>query len=139
MMTPRVVAVALVSNYVLGGSPAWRSLPGAETLGAHVADVAPHDRRAAAAIRVIPDAAVVSTSNSLGAHLSERRRVLSFPLLADADWVAVDETQPSVRDRIGARAEPAYRRAIASLRRDRAWRLVLERDGVLVFRRVDGS
>ena len=134
-----VVAVALVSNYVLGGSPAWRSLPGAETLGAHVADVAPHDRRAAAAIRVIPDAAVVSTSNSLGAHLSERRRVLSFPLLADADWVAVDETQPSVRDRIGARAEPAYRRAIASLRRDRAWRLVLERDGVLVFRRVDGS
>jgi uncharacterized membrane protein len=133
------VAAALASNYLLGGSPAWRGLPGAEQLGAHVADVRDHDRLAAEALRLIPGDAVVSASNSLGGHLSERRRVLSFPLRADAEWIAVDETQPSYGDRIGARADAPYAAAIARLRRDSAWELVHERDGVLVFRRVDES
>jgi uncharacterized membrane protein len=131
------LSAALVSNYVLGGSPAWRAFPGAETLGTRVADVAEHDRLAAEALKLIPEHAVVSTSNSLGAHLSERQRVLSFPLLADAEWVAVDETQPGYADRIGA-ALP-YAAAIARVRRDSRWELVHQRDGVLLFRRVDDS
>jgi uncharacterized membrane protein len=133
------VAAALASNLVLGGSPAWRAFPGAEKLGARVADVEEHDRLAAGALRLIPADAVVSASNSLGGHLSERRRVLSFPLLADAEWIAVDETQPSDGDRIGARAAPAYAAAIMRVRRDSGWELVHDREGVLVFRRVDDS
>ena len=82
-------------------------------------------------MRVIPPAAVVSATNSLGAHLSARRRILSFPLLADATWVAVDETRASFLDR--GEAQRAIVR-VAALRRNPAWRLVFERDGVLVFR-----
>jgi uncharacterized membrane protein len=126
-------ATALAGNYVLGPIPVWNSLPGGETLdtGAHRVDA--HDRIAARALRLIPDDAVVSTSNSLGGHLSARRRVLSFPIRRDAAWVAVDATRPGNLDRL----EPLpYARAIAELRRDLRFRLVFEQDGVLVFRRV---
>jgi hypothetical protein len=75
---------------------------------------------------------VVSASNSLGAHLSERRRFLSFPYRLDATWIAVDETKPGYADRV---APQAYARSIAALRRDPAWGLVLEDDGVLLFRK----
>jgi hypothetical protein len=75
----------------------------------------------------------VSASNSLAAHLSERRRILSFPRLLGARWVAVDETSPGYLDRI---APVPYARAIARLRLDARWRLVHERGGVLVFRRA---
>ena len=50
------------------------------------------DRRESAAAD--PAHAVVSATNSLGAHLSARRRVLSFPYLQDATWIAADETAP---------------------------------------------
>jgi hypothetical protein len=82
---------------------------------------------------VIPDDAVVSASNAPGAHLSDRRRILSFPYRQDADWVIADERRPSYADRAVAPVEAAA--AVAWLRRDPAWRLVFAEDGVLVFRR----
>jgi uncharacterized membrane protein len=95
--------------------------------------VSEHDRIAARALRVVPPDAVVSATNTLGAHLSARRRILSYPLRADARWIAVDETHLSYGDRSsgGKRAEAA----LAQLRRDHGWRVVFARDGVLVFRR----
>jgi len=127
------VACSLAANYVLGPIPVWQAFPLGETLGTSSHRVNGHDRTSARAVEVIPTDAVVSASNSLGAHLSERRRLLSFPLLGDAQWVAVDETRPGNADRI----EPLpYAVAIASLRRDPHWRLVFEQDAVLVFRRV---
>jgi uncharacterized membrane protein len=126
-------AASLVANYALGAIPVWRELPGGETLGAYDARVTEHDRIAERALELIPAGAVVSASNSLGAHVSDRRRVLSFPFLLDATWVAIDETKPGYADRIAPL--PAAVRT-ASLRRNPAWRLVFERDGVLVFRRV---
>ena len=126
------LAASLASNYVLGPLPLWQLLPGSEQLGAGTARITAHDRIAARALRHVPSRAVVSASNSLGGHLSERRRILSWPLLRDATWVAVDETQPGYADRI---APGEHARAIARLRGDRAWRLVFQRDGVLVFRR----
>ena len=128
------VGVALVSNFVLGAVPLWRFFPGGETYGAFMTRVTPHDRIAEQAVRLIPAGAVVSTTNSLGAKLSARRRVLSFPTIQDATWIAADETQPGYLDR-GLRFEPTAVR-LARLRRDPAWRLVFEQDGVLVFRRV---
>jgi hypothetical protein len=75
----------------------------------------------------------VSATNSLGAHLSARRRVLSFPFVQDADWIAIDRQQPGYADRIAPLPTAIQ---TAWLRRDPSWRTVFERDGILVLRRV---
>ena len=49
-----------------------------------------HDAAARRALALVPGAAPVSATNSLGAHLSARKRIFSFPVLEEADWVAVD-------------------------------------------------
>ena len=127
------LAAALVGNYVLGAIPAWRALPGGTHAPAHELETTEHDRVTQRALNLVPGVAVVSATNSLGAHLSERRRILSFPLRSDATWIVVDETRLSYRDSL--RPAPAAR-AVVDLRRDPDWRVVFEEDGVLVFRRV---
>jgi uncharacterized membrane protein len=127
------LTAALVGNYLLGAIPVWSELPGGETLQARAAIVSAHDRIAAQALRLIPPDAAVSATNSLGGHLSARRRVLSFPYIQDATWIAVDETRPGYADRLAPL--PAATQVVW-LRRNPAWRLVFERDGVLVFHRV---
>ena len=129
------VAVALVENYRLGAIPLWSRVPGGQSFQADAADVTAHDRIAARALRLIPGDAVVSATNSLGAHLSARRRILSFPVLRDATWVAADETKPSYLDRTSS---PLTLARLAALRRDHAWRLIFDQNGILVFRRVLG-
>jgi hypothetical protein len=128
-----VVFASLVGNYRLGPLPFWRELPGGETLQAYATHVSDHDRAAARAVDLVPESAVVSATNSLGAHLSARRRVLSFPYVRDAQWVAADETQPGYGDRIAPLATAVR---LARLRRNPAWKLEFAEDGVLVFRRV---
>jgi uncharacterized membrane protein len=127
------LAAALVGAYRLGPLPFWHDVPGGSTFQATAARVTEHDRIAERALRLIPAGAVVSASNALGAHLSARRRVLSFPFLQDATWVAADETQPGYADRL---APVPHAVQLAWLRANPAWRLVFEQDGVLVFRRV---
>jgi uncharacterized membrane protein len=127
------VAACLIGNWRLGPLPIWREVPGGERLQAYAAHVSAHDRAAARAVERIPDDVVVSATNSLGAHLSARERVLSFPYVQDAEWIAADETQPGYGDRI---APLATATRLARLRRSPAWRLVFEEDGVLVFRRI---
>jgi hypothetical protein len=79
---------------------------------------------------VIPDDAAVSATNALGAHLSARRRIFSFPILRDATWVAVDTTRLTYLDSL----RPAHSVGpLADLARDRAWRRVFEEEGILVF------
>ena len=127
------LVAALAGNYVLGAIPVWGELPGGETLQARAAVVTAHDRTAARALTLIPPHAVVSATNSLGAHLSARRRVLSFPFIQDATWAAVDESRPGYADRL---APLPTAEQVVWLRRNPAWRLVFERDAVVVFRRV---
>jgi uncharacterized membrane protein len=127
-----VLVVALASNYLLGAIPLWRSFPGGEDLGSREHIVTEHDRVTARALRLIPADAVVSATNSLGAHLSERRRVLSFPLLDDATWIAADETRPGYRDRIDPLATS---KRLRRLRADRAWQIVFDEGGITLFRR----
>ncbi len=123
------VALALASGWWLGPLP----YPAGEDLAADVWRVGEHDRIAKRALALVPAGAVVSASNAPGAHLSDRRRILSFPYRHDADWVVVDEKRPSYADRAVAPVEAAA--AVAWLRRDPAWQLVFAEDGVLVFRR----
>jgi uncharacterized membrane protein len=128
-----VVLAALIGNYRLGPIPGWRHLPGGQQFQATAARVTAHDRIAERAIDLIPSGEVVSATNTLGAHLSARRRVLSFPFLEDAQWVAADETQPGYADRY-APVPTAVQ--LAALRRNPEWHLVFEEDGILVFRRA---
>ena len=130
---PAVVIGALVGNYALGPAPVWAALPGGSSLQASAWRVRDHDRVARRALALIPGEAPVSASNSLGAHLSERRRIFSFPVLREAEWLAVDAAAPSYRDKVPAPDE--FARALARIRRDPAWRLVFSDDGISVFRR----
>ena len=127
-----VVAAMVVANFALGAIPVWRELPGGEGYQAYASHVASHDRVTDRALRLIPDDAVVSATNSLGSHLSARRRFLSFPYIEDAQWVAADETQPGYADRWDPLATATD---LAALRRNPDWRLVFSEDGVLVFKR----
>jgi uncharacterized membrane protein len=131
-----VVVIAVGANYLLGPVPLWHYFPGGEQLQARAADVTEHDRIAARALRLIPPHAVVSATNSLGAHLSARRRVLSFPFLQDAQWVAADETAPGYADRLAPLPTAVQ---LSWLRRNPEWRLVFERDGILIFHRASAA
>jgi uncharacterized membrane protein len=126
------LVLAFASNYALGAIPLWRYFPGGEQHDAYAAQVTRHDRIAAGALRLIPPHAVVSATNTLGAHLSARRRVLSFPYIQDATWVAADETQPGYADRLAPLPTAVQ---LSWLRLNPEWRLVFERDGILIFHR----
>ena len=91
-----------------------------------------HDAALRRAVALVPDGAPVSATNALGAHLSARERIFSFPVVREATWVAVDTTRLTYLDSLRPdRARPA----LARLRRDPAWRVVFAEDGVLVLRR----
>lgn len=128
-----VVVAALACSYWLGPIPGWRHVPGGQRFQATAARVTRHDRIAERALALIPANAVVSATNTLGAHLSARRRYLSFPFLEEATWIAADETQPGYADRY-APVPTAVQ--LAALRRNPEWQLVFEQDGVLVFHRT---
>jgi len=87
-----------------------------------------HDQAAERALRLIPDNAAACATNSLGAHLSERRRIFSFPFCAEAEWLAVDRRSPSYGD---GRDATRFRQALRELR---GWRVVFAEDGVVVLR-----
>ena len=90
-------------------------------------------RRRGARSHVVPDGAPVSATNSLGAHLSERRRIFSFPLLREATWVVVDERRLTFLDSLRPGRSKAAARG--SCERNPRWTRVFAEDGVLVFRR----
>ncbi len=114
---------------------ALAALAGAVVLGplgrVHVRADA-HDAAARRALALVPGGAPVSATNTLGAHLSARRRIFSFPVLREARWVAVDERRLTFLDSLAPeRARPR----LAALERDPSWRRVFAEDGILVFRR----
>ena len=127
------VVVTLVAGILLGPLPAWRHVPFGSKLAARDHLVSAHDRAAARVLRAVPAGVAVSATNTLGAHLSERRRVFSFPVLGEARWAAVDLRRPSyLDDATGKRFAAAY----ARFRRDPRWRVVRAGDGVVVLRRT---
>ena len=127
-----VVLATLIGNYRLGPIPGWRHVPGGSRFQATSARVTEHDRIAARALKLVPKNAVVSATNTLGAHLSGRLRLLSFPFVQDALWIVADETQPGYADRYAPLPTAVQ---LAALRRNPDWRLVFEQDGILVFHR----
>lgn len=94
----------------------------------------PHDRIAERAVGLVPPAAAVSSTNGLGAHLSERRRILSFPVVGDAEWVLVDLKRASHLDRRSAPSTAAV--PLAQLLANGSWRKVFDEDGIIVLRKT---
>jgi uncharacterized membrane protein len=115
-----VVLVALIATFTVGPLSGARPGWGLVLTPAHRAVITE-------AIAMVPADASVSADNALGAHLSARERITTFPLIADADYVVLDS-----RGRYG----PWRARELAKLRRDDRYEVVFEREGVLVFRRV---
>ena len=123
---PRRLAVAVLAVATAAAviSPFWIAVPVArDALGG-----SPLLRAERHAVRLIPRGAPVSASNIIGAHLSARRRILLFPVIRDARWIAVD-----VADTEGA---SSFRAAIRRLRRGRRFVTVYDSDGVVVMRRA---
>jgi uncharacterized membrane protein len=130
-----LVLLVLAAGAALGPLPVWSHVPFGSKLAARDHVVTPHDRAVARVLRAIPAGVAVSATNTLGAHLSERRRIFSFPILREARWVAVDLTRSSYRDATGGEGFAA---AYETLRRDTRWQVVQEEDGVVVLRKVKG-
>ena len=127
-----LVLLVLAAGVVMGPLPVWRHVPFGSELATRDHVVTSHDRAAARVLEAVPAGAAVSATNTLGAHLSERRRIFSFPVLREARWVAVDLTRPSyLDDALGEKFASAY----AAFRRDARWKVVREEDGVVVLRR----
>lgn len=129
-----LIAAPLVAGWHMGPLPLWDRLPGGSGHRTWEFDVTPHARVMAEAAALIPDDAAVSVGNPFGAHLSARARVLSFPLVADAEWVIADRQRPYFADRVAPADD--HRRVLAAVQGDRAFRTVFDRDGVVVLRRV---
>lgn len=130
-----LVCAGIAAGWSQGPLPFWRHVPGGSTSRAQEYTVDHHARVQARAVALVPDDpdVVVSVSNLMGARVSARRVVYTWPVVKDADWVLVDERRPFLADRISTRD---HRLLVASLRADRRFRVVFEEDGVLVFHRV---
>ena len=87
-------------------------------------------RAKAKALSVVPPGVPVSASNQLGAHLSERLRIMIFPVVREANWVVVDKHDPTYGD------EKGYLSRIDALRHASNWSLAYSSHEVLVFHRV---
>jgi hypothetical protein len=120
------VSAGLIANLDLGALP-WKHRV------RELVSVSAHDDAARRVLARVPAGAGVSATNTLGAHLSARRRILSFPRTDGVNWVAVDATRPSILDRASPGRDGD--RAVAAIRRDPRWHLVASDDGVLLFRR----
>jgi uncharacterized membrane protein len=123
-LAPLVLAASLAGAIALG--PLWA--------GELVPDrMSTHDRVAARALELIPPGAPVSSTNGLGAHLSDRKRIFSFPVIGNATWVAVDLRRASYLDRRSAPSTAAV--PLARLRLSGDWATELAEDGIFVLRR----
>ena len=123
-LLPLLLAASLAGAIFLG--PLWSGKLGPDP-------VSEHDRVAARALKLVPANAPVTATNGLGAHLSARRRVFSFPVVREAEWVAVDLRNPSNLDRGSTSSTTAV--PLAQLIQSGDWTRVLDEDGIVVLRR----
>jgi uncharacterized membrane protein len=102
-----------------------------------VLDPAPREAlREAAAL--VPADARVSATEGLGARLSDRRVIYSFPMISDAEWVVLDRRDSWLPDLPTVKRGDmpvAFARAVKRFEADPRFHSVFDRDGVAVFRR----
>jgi uncharacterized membrane protein len=123
-IVPLLLAASLAGAVFLG--PLWSGELEPDRISAH-------DRVAQRAVKLLPSDAPVTATNGLGAHLSARRRVFSFPVVREAEWVAVDLRDPSYLDRSSTASTTAV--PLARLIGSGRWASVLDEDGIVVLQR----
>jgi uncharacterized membrane protein len=128
-----LVAAGVVGGFLLGPLPFWSHVPGGSKVRAEQYRVSPRAALWREAVALVPEGAVVSAGNRIAGHLSDRRKILAFPTIADAEYVVIDLQRPDVDDDVDPVAHAA---AVARLRARSDFRIVSDDDGVLVFRRV---
>ena len=133
-ITRGVVAVAVVTTILYGPVPFWSHVPFGQKVAASQYRVTARDHAAVTAISLIPPHTPVSASNTMGARLSARSRVFSFPVLEEAQWIAVDTLRMSYGDDNLGRTRGL--RALRALRRSHEWRVVYAKKGILVLHHV---
>jgi uncharacterized membrane protein len=128
------IAVVALSGVYLGPLPWWSEVPAVGSdERVEQFRVGEHSRALARAVAMVPDGVPVSAGNLIGAHLSERERILTFPVIGEARWVLVDRRRPYLGDRL---APGSHAIRVAALRARPDMRLVMDEDGVMVFRRL---
>ena len=138
VVIPALAITTLICSWLLSPLPFWGEPPMGRTGGVNrerATQLTETDPRAAVmsqAVRMIPNDAVISVGNGFGAHLSARRRVLTFPVIADATWVIVDTKLSAMGD---GRDVKGHRERVNRLLLDPRSRVVFDRDRVLVIRR----
>ena len=139
--TLAATAVLVASTLIALVVGPWPRLIGATPLGGRTPLSAERVAALDDAVALIPSGAKVTTSNTAGAHLSARRAIYSAPVVLDASWALVDKADPWVTrpDSPLLLNEPqAVARYARRFEQDPRWRRVFARDGVLVYRRVEG-
>jgi uncharacterized membrane protein len=81
------------------------------------------------AIGLIPSGVPVSASNQLGAHLSERRRIYTFPFAVHSHWIIVDVTDHTFSN------TAVLEHKLRKYETDKRWRVVFSSHGVTVLHR----
>jgi uncharacterized membrane protein len=127
------VVVAALASMLYGPLPIWSHIPIGDHVSAYQYRVTARDRVALHAISLVPAQAPISASNTIGAHVSARRRVFSFPLLREARWIVVDTLRMSYGDDNLAHAKGLQ--ALRRLRLDPDWHVVFVRKGIVVLHR----
>jgi hypothetical protein len=69
----------------------------------------------------------VSASNQLGAYLSERRYIYTFPYVKRARWIVVDVNDPTYRDPAG------FNHYLRRYESRRAWHVLYSANGITVL------
>jgi uncharacterized membrane protein len=80
------------------------------------------------ALSLIPADARVSATQRLGAYLSARRYIATFPSVGRAEWVIVGGMEPTDDPHV-------FRRTLARLKTSPSWKLVYRSHGISVLKR----
>lgn len=119
-----------LSLWALASAAAFAAFSPILLLGSDVAALgSPLVAAKARAVSLIPAGAPVSVSNQLGGHLSDRRRIYTFPFDTKAPWIVVDRDDPTYSDTAG------YRRVVRKYETDKAWHIVFSSHGIVVLHR----
>jgi uncharacterized membrane protein len=140
---PRLVAgimvgVVAAAGVRLGPLPLWGSVPLGWAGAPHHAFRGDDQSRALQrAVAMVPDGVPVAASNAAAAHLSARRRIFLFPEVGNAKWILVSgsgRTSLAAAQRKTLRG-PQHAARLLVVERDPAWKVVLDQDGIKLFRR----
>lgn len=130
---PALLAGVVLGSWLLGPLPFWRHVPGGSRVRAEQFTLPANVVALREAVAMIPPDAVVSAGNHPGGHLSARRRILTFPVVDDAEWVVVDRTRGDVVDDVDPKAQSD---ALERLNASGRFTVAFDRDGVIVLRRL---